>query len=53
MTVKIPVNIAPRWFAAGIHGDRARITLVLVPVFNKDKAAQESPEYDLAVAPCC
>ncbi|MFO1116549.1 MAG: hypothetical protein U1E28_12750 [Beijerinckiaceae bacterium] len=51
MTVKIPVNIAPQVVAAGIHGDRARITLVLVPVFNKDKAAQESPEYDLAAWP--
>ncbi|UVC18017.1 hypothetical protein [Mesorhizobium onobrychidis] len=41
--MKIPVNIAAQVVAAGIYGDRARITLALTPVFDKDNG-----RYDLA-----
>ncbi|RZM99580.1 hypothetical protein CWO91_35515 [Bradyrhizobium genosp. SA-3] len=43
MTVKVPVSIAAHVVAAGIYGDRARLTLSLAPVFN-----EQNTQYDLA-----
>lgn len=46
MTVKIAVNIAAQVVAAGIYGNRARITLSLVPIFSEAETG-----YDLVTWP--
>lgn len=49
MTVRVPVRIAPQVVAAGIYGKRARFTVVLVPIYDKDAKTCDLADWPMTV----